>query len=128
MLANTHDVSPAALTGEAADLLGHGHRFVTITCLDAGDAHEVLYHFDKDYQLINLRVMLPKGATLPSISHLCFAAVVVENEMKDLFGLSISDMAIDYEGRFILSEGAPTAPMNKSLSTPGIGVSVEEKK
>ena len=112
------------LLGEVAALKGTDHRFVTITCRDAGETHELTYHFDKDYKLTNLRINSPKGTVLPSMSSVFFAAVIVENEIKDLFGIDFSGLAIDYKGRFILSDGAPKAPMNK---THGIGVDARIK-
>jgi NADH:ubiquinone oxidoreductase subunit C len=119
MLSSLKQINISQLIGEAAELKGSGHRFVTVTCRDAGETHELTYHFDKDYQLVNLRINSPKGNVLPSISSVYFAAVIVENEIKDLFGIDFSGLAIDYQGRFILSEGAPKAPLNK---THGIGV------
>lgn len=113
-LTDITEVQCETLLNYVAQKKGQGHRLVTITCRDTGDGHELLYHFDKDYHLSNLRLQLPKGATLPSITSLYFAAVIVENEMKDLFGLSIEGLALDYEGKLILAEGAPKAPLNKS--------------
>lgn len=103
-----------------------GYRFVTMTCCDEGEVHDVLYHFDKNYALKHLRVKVPKGAALPSISGIFFAALLVENEMKDLLGVVVNGMVIDFQGRFMLAEGAPVAPLNKSV--PGIGIQVQEKK
>jgi membrane-associated HD superfamily phosphohydrolase len=66
-----------------------------------------------DYQLTTLRLSLLKGQKLPSISDIIFAAVIVENEMKDLFGIQIKGLALDYEGRLVLSENAPASPLLK---------------
>ena len=116
MLENTIDITTANLLNEVSARIPQGYRFVTVTCLDGGDHHEIYYHFDKDYQLCNLRLLLPKGQPLPSISHICFAAVLVENELQDLFGIKVADMVIDYGGRLLLTEDAPKAPLNKSVS------------
>jgi Ni,Fe-hydrogenase III component G len=125
MLSDVKDISQANLLTEVMQLKSDGYRFVTMTCCDTGDAHDILYHFDKNYALRHLRLKLARGATLPSISALFFAAVLVENEIKDLFGIDISSLAVDFKGRFILSDGAPTAPLNK---TPiGIGMDVRVK-
>jgi len=90
-----------------------GYRLVTATCVDTGAGHEITYHFDKAYQLRHLRVELKPGNILPSISHVFFTALIVENEIKDMFGVQVSNMAIDFQGRFLLTEKAPKAPMNK---------------
>jgi ech hydrogenase subunit D len=124
MLNHVTEITLPQLHPEVWSLKNRGHRFVTITCTDLGEAHDVLYHFDKDYELCHLRLRLPRGEALPSISPLFFAAVVVENEMQDLFGITVSGMAVDYKGRFILSEGAPLAPLNKPV---GIGIDIRTK-
>ena len=116
MLENTIDITTASLLNEVSARLPQGYRFVTVTCLDGGDHHEIYYHFDKDYQLCNLRLLLTKGQPLPSISRVYFAAVLVENELQDLFGIKVADMVIDYGGRLLLTEDAPQAPLNKSVS------------
>ena len=100
-------------------LLLHGYRFVTMTVVDKGEEFDILYHFDLDYELVTYQLILPKGAELPSISGICFAAVVVENEIQDLFGITVSNLAIDYEKHFLL---APDAPEQPFCRVPGVGV------
>lgn len=113
MLSNAKDVTRESLLSEVAVTIPNGYRFVTITCLDEGDSHEILYHFDKNYELLNLRLRLPRGEKLQSISHIYFAAVLVENELKDLFGIDVEGLVIDFQGRLVLAEQAPQAPLNK---------------
>lgn len=125
MLTDVTAITTDELTARVWQARQDGYRFVTMTCTDVGDAHDVLYHFDKGYVLKHFRVRLVRGAVLPSISGVFFAAVLVENEMKDLFGVEISGLAIDYKGRFILSEGAPSAPLNKGHI--GIGLDIRDK-
>ena len=115
------EVTLDTLLSQVALKLQQGCRFVTTTCLDTGDGHDLLYHFDKAYQLSNLRLRVPAGQVVSSISGLCFAALLVENEIKDLFGLSFSGLAIDFQGRLLLTADAPKAPLSKSY---GIGVEV----
>jgi ech hydrogenase subunit D len=112
-LDNLTAVTPETLLGQVAARLAGGYRFVTISCTDTGDTFDVLYHFDLKLRLENLRMALPKGAPLPSISSLYFAAALVENEIQDLFGIRVEGLALNYEGKFILSEGAPKSPFCK---------------
>ena len=100
-------------------LLLQGYRFVTMTVVDKGEEFDIFYHFDLDYKMTTLKLELKKGDTLPSISGVCFAAVVVENEIQDLFGITITGLAIDYEKHFIL---APDAPAQPFCRVPGVGV------
>lgn len=125
MLNNVSEILIDSIPTEVWKLKQDGYRFVTMTCCDRGEAHDILYHFDKNYQLKHLRVSLPKGTDLPSVSSIFFAALLVENEMKDLLGVKVAGMAIDFGGRFMLAEGAPEAPLNKTV--PGIGIEVKIK-
>jgi NADH:ubiquinone oxidoreductase subunit C len=119
MLSDLTEVTTGNLLSAVAAKHALGYRFVTMTCTDLGEAHDVLYHFDLNYRLETLRLRLAKGEALQSISKIYFAAVLVENEIKDLFGINVQGLAIDYEGRFLLSEGAPTAPFNQPAAAPG---------
>ena len=100
-------------------LLLQGYRFVTMTVVDKGEEFDIFYHFDLDYKLTTLQLALKKGSELPSISGICFAAVIVENEIQDLFGITVSGLAIDYEKHFLLAEDAPAQPFCR---VPGVGV------
>ena len=100
-------------------LLLHGYRFVTMTVVDKGEEFDIFYHFDLDYKMVNYQLVLKKGEVLPSISGICFAAVIVEYEILDLFCITVSDLAIDYEKHFLLSADAPAEPFCR---VPGVGV------
>lgn len=124
MLTNVKEIAAAELHSAIWGMKSQGYRLVTVTCTDLGEAHDVLYHFDKHYELQHLRLRVQRGGTLPSISGLYSAALLVENEIQDLFGLTVTGMALDFKGRFILSEGAPVGPLNKPV---GIGVDIRRK-
>ena len=119
MLKNLIEINLDRLIGAVAAKRAAGYRFVTITCSDLGDAYDLLYHFDKELTLETLRVRLPKGVDLPSISAEYLAAVLVENEIKDLFGIAVTGLAIDYQGRFLLPEEAPRKPFRRPEETAG---------
>jgi hypothetical protein len=59
----------------------------------------------------HFRIKLGKKEELKSVSDIYFCALLVENEIKDLFGVNIKGIAIDYDGKLLLSNGAPFAPM-----------------
>jgi ech hydrogenase subunit D len=94
--------------------MAKGHRLVTITCtaLDE-DSFDLLYSFDKDFELSHLRLKVIKNALLPSITGIYFAAFLVENEIQDLFGLRFSGLALDYKGTLYLDEEITNAPFCK---------------
>ena len=119
MIKNLTEINLDRLIGAVASKWAAGYRFVTITCTDLGDDYDLLYHFDKELTLETLRVRLPKGAELPSISAEYFAALLVENEIKDLFGIAIKGLVLDYESHFYLPEGAPRKPFSQSGAAGG---------
>ncbi|MGE5552898.1 MAG: NADH-quinone oxidoreductase subunit C [Betaproteobacteria bacterium] len=98
-----------AVQGLAED----GYRLVSITGVDVGEAFELLYHFDRDLHLTHVRVRLPKGQELPSISRIYFCAFVPENELQDFLGLTVANQVIDYGGHLLLSQESPPAPLVK---------------
>ncbi len=107
------EVTPDNLLHEVALLKQQGFRLITLTCLDTGEGHDVIFHFDKHYQMSHLRLRLGVGQALVSITSLYPAAMVVENEIKDHFGLRVEGLSLDFQGRLVLTEDAPRAPMGK---------------
>jgi ech hydrogenase subunit D len=118
MIENISDLSVDLLLGEVQNLQYDDYRFVTATCVDNNDgSFDVIYHFDKDLQLKNYRVRVGREDEIPSISRIYFCALLVENEIKELFGLNITNIAIDYGGHMLLSDGAPDTPMARQQIT-----------
>jgi ech hydrogenase subunit D len=104
-------VQAGALVGETAKLKVQGYRLVTLSCteLDATSI-DILYHFDKDLELKHLRLTARKGEPVPSISPVYFAALLVENEIQDFFGLTFEGLAVDFKGMLYLEEEAIKTP------------------
>lgn len=99
-LANCHEVTPGQLRATAVELRDGGWRLVTASGIPRADgAHTVLYHFEKDERLGHLRVELTAGEGVPSIGAIYPGAALVENEMVELQGVRVLDMAVDYGGR-----------------------------
>jgi ech hydrogenase subunit D len=114
MIENCIEISKDQLLEETQKMVYNDYRFVTATCVDLGDGRlDVLYHFDKDLELKNYRITVDKGEEVPSISKIFFCALLVENEMKELFGLNVTNIAIDYGGHMLLSDDDLKAPMSK---------------
>lgn len=64
-------------------------------------------------ELVHLLVTLDKESALPSITPVYFCAFVAENEMKDLFGVQMDGLMVDYQGRMLVSDELPVPPMRK---------------
>jgi ech hydrogenase subunit D len=104
-------VEKSQIVEKAAEFFKQGFRLVAITCA-AKESFELTYSFDKDMKVTNVRVVFPKNdPTLPSITGSYFAAFTYENELHDLFGISVSGLALDFKGKFYkLSVPTPFAP------------------
>ena len=112
MIENLEKIAIDQLLAETQKCKYEGYRFITATCADNGDETiDIIYHFDKDYEMKNYRVTFNKGEEVPSISKIFLCAVLVENEIKELFGVNVTDIAIDYGGHMLLSEEELDSPM-----------------
>ena len=78
-----------------------GYRLIQIGCGKYDDIFEINYSFDKDYKFMNLRLKITEGVVVPSITGVYLCAFIYENEIHDLFGVSIKDIAIDFKGNLI---------------------------
>jgi ech hydrogenase subunit D len=107
------------LLSETLHLKNDGYRLVAISCTslksteggtsgeDAistqGSASgedivsmELSYSFDKDYDLLTLRVITDTKEEISSISIIYPFAFLYENEIKELFGVKIKDITVDF--------------------------------
>ncbi len=95
-------------TVEVRDLLARvgerktaGDRLVAISCAAVEGAYEITYSFeDRDHRFVHLRIVVPSGATIPSVTPSFWGAFVYENEIHDLYGITVTDMNIDFGGHF----------------------------
>ena len=90
-------ISPDELLGEVASLKQSGYRLVAISCTNK-DGMELSYSFDKDYDFINLRLNISADAEINSISMIYPFAFLYENEIKELFGVAIKNISLDFNG------------------------------
>jgi ech hydrogenase subunit D len=74
---------------------------------------EVIYVFEKDNNLSNVRVVLPaEDPRVSSITLLYGYAFVYENEIHDLFGVIFDGLQLDFGGNyFVTAEKTPWNPL-----------------
>jgi ech hydrogenase subunit D len=107
------DIRKDELVDKAVLMKGQGYRLVAVTCT-AKEGFELTYSYDKDYDFVNYRIHIVEDEEILSISHIYYAAFLYENEMKDLFGVKIRDIAVDYEGNlYRVAKKTPFAPETK---------------
>jgi ech hydrogenase subunit D len=112
---NTIQITKNDIVGEGAKLLGAGAKFVTAVCNDLDEKLEVSYFFstNRGIDLTCLRYTVGKDEEVPSLTGTTLSTLLIENEMKELFGLKVKDLAIDYGGHLMLAHDSPTTPMLK---------------
>jgi ech hydrogenase subunit D len=110
-ITNVEDVTLDDLLTRVQAMIDRKLRFITATCIDCDETFQLLYHFTDGPSILSLRLTVPRDAEVPSVSGILFPAFLVENEVKELFGLNITGIAIDYGGRLLLTEGSAPRPM-----------------
>ena len=109
---NSIGIEPAELLEKALKLKDEGYRLVQI-CANKNNGFELSYSFDKDHEMINLRMKIAEEQEIMSISNIFYPAFLYENEMKDLFGIKITNLGLDFQGNlYKVSEKTPRNPKN----------------
>lgn len=93
-------VTTAELLAKVAEMKSSGNRLVQVSVAVADETYEITYTFDRDLAMKHLRVVLPKGTTLPSITGTFWYAFTYENEIHDLYGIEVTGINVDFKGTF----------------------------
>ena len=110
-------VEKSTLFSALEELKQQDARFITITVLDRGEELEVIYHFDKGKEIVNLSMITKKEEPLESISSVYGVAFIAENEAQDLFDMKFSGLNVDFGGRMLKVESA----LETTLLKPAVG-------
>ena len=89
------EISANDLLAETLKIKNDGYRLVAVTCTNK-DGMELTYSFDKDHELLNLRLLTDTETELPSISIIYPYSFLYENEIKELFGVKITGITPDF--------------------------------
>lgn len=89
------EISAGELLEETVKLKDKGWRLVAISCTSRGGV-ELSYSFDKDYVLLNLRILTDTETEISSISAIYPYSFLYENEIKELFGVNITGITPDF--------------------------------
>ncbi len=115
-LCNLQDIVPVTaseLFDTVAGLKEQGYRYVQACATKVANGIEILYSFDKDHALHNLRLSIADDEEVMSITSIYWPAFIYENEMQDLFGIKFKHMELNYGGRFFkVSTPTPWNPKN----------------
>ncbi len=88
------------LIAEALLYKHNGYRLVQISATRLPEGFELTYSFDLHNQLEAIRIHIGQEEEIKSISSIYSYAFLYENEMKDLFGIKINSISLDYQGNF----------------------------
>ena len=95
------DISLDELLPTATRLSDEGWRAVQVLCNKTDDGVDITYSFAKDADLDNYQVRgVTKGTKVPSLQGLFLGMFPFENEAKDLFGVDVDGMVLDFAGEF----------------------------
>jgi Respiratory-chain NADH dehydrogenase, 30 Kd subunit. len=101
------EISPNDLLAETSKLKNEGYRLVAITCTSKPST-ELSYSFDKEYEFISLRMQLKDDDKIESISSFYPYSFLYENEIKELFGVIINNISLDFNNHlYKISEQTP---------------------
>jgi ech hydrogenase subunit D len=111
LIQNIIPVEASELLDRVQDMKDGGYRLGQICAAKAGDRFHLLYSFDKDCALTNLKLAVPDEETIPSITGVYWPAFIYENEIQDLFGFRFKHLALNYNGKFFkVAEPTPWNP------------------
>lgn len=103
-------VEPRDIVAKATGLKAEGYRLSQMHA-HKKDVFELTYTFVKGNDAESYRIELPEEEELVSISGVFWPAFLYENEMKDLYGVKITNIVLDYEGHlYKVSQPTPFNP------------------
>ena len=94
----TQDTLPEELSTKALKLKNDGYRIVQICATRTPGGYELQYSFALEYQMICLRLAINEDVEIVTISNIFSPAFLYENEIRDLFGVKIQMINVDYKG------------------------------
>lgn len=103
-------VAPESLLEHVLEQKKSGRRLSQICAVYANEKLELSYSFadDDTNQYHNLRLVIDKETEVSSITELYPYAFLYENEMKELFGVNIQMINLDYDNKlYRITEETP---------------------
>lgn len=101
------EITPKELLTEAMKKKKADYRLAAITCTSKEEL-ELTYSFDKEYDFAHIRFLIEPEVEIESISGIYPYAFLYENEIKELFGVKINNISLDYNNTFYnISEQTP---------------------
>ena len=107
------DIDVTELLPKVMEMKTKGLRISQACAAYINEKYELSYSFTnlETYEYFTLRVVVDVDTEVPSISEVIPAAVFYENEMKELFGVKIKMINLDYDNKlYRIRQVAPLGP------------------
>ena len=92
-------IDPMDLPNKVLEEKRKNNRLVQICSVSVEGGYELSYSFAEGYDFINYRINITEDVEIPSIADLFPSAALYENEMKELFGVKIQHINLDYNNQ-----------------------------
>ena len=92
-------IDPADLTTKVLEERRKNNRLIQICAVSTEGGYELSYSFAEGYDFRNYRLIIAEDVEIPSSSDLFPSAALYENEMKELFGVNIQHISLDYQNK-----------------------------
>lgn len=98
-----------------------GSRISSISGYDSGEAFEIIYHFDLDGKLLNVKLKLDRNnPKIETITRTFPGAELFERELMEMLGIEVEGHP-DPKNMFLDKKLSPTAPLRKTPLRKGGG-------
>ena len=106
------DVTLDNVVGEVMNMKNDGQRLVTYSTYQAAENKiGILYHFDKDLETTHLRLVADMDKPIPSVSGVFYAALLVENEIRDQWDVRFDGLVLDFNRTLFLDPEVTQVPL-----------------
>jgi ech hydrogenase subunit D len=110
---NIQEMNSNELFSKLFVLRYEGWRLIQMHCTSFTDHNEINYSFGKENEFYDIKTVFGLDDVVTSISQIFPPAFLYENEIKELFGVNIIDISIDFNGKMYIVKGE--APFKKEV-------------
>lgn len=95
-------------------------RLVQICAVNTDSGYDLLYSFADGYHFVTYKVAVDRDEEVPSISDIYPSSSLFENEMRELFGVNVMYMKLNYNNKlYTINETTPFRPEKKEEKANG---------
>lgn len=108
------EITPDIMPLKVVKAKKNNARLVQMCAVNTEKGYDLLYSFANEYNHVIYKISIGKDEQVVSISDIYPAAALYENEMRELFGVKIEYLNLDYHERlYSIDEKTPFRPETK---------------